>query len=210
MNDNPYIIPDLMPEGFVCNISDEASDEFNELLLAGLGRFALRGARIIEAIGGNTDEAGRIIPAKIEAFSNALDELDAAKASLRQAGIWASAYDTLWLAMYLHVIDGMLKCAPGEMALQQHLRDNLRAYIDGESVPVRSKNGEGLCDLLIRKNGADCPMEVKLHKFDRSAKEQLRRYMDFYQAPVGYAAAPALTTTLDPDMIFVDVSGWKN
>src|SRR3546814_13532787 len=65
-------------------------------------------------------------------------------------------------------------------------------------------------DLLIRINGADCPMEVKRHKFDRNAKMQLRRYMDFYQAPIGYAAAPALTTTLDPDMIFVDVSGWKD
>src|SRR3546814_1934785 len=61
------------------------------------------------------------------------------------------------------------------MAIQHYIRDNLRSYIDGKSIPVRSKNGEGLCDLLIRINGADCPMEVKRHKFDRNAKMQLRR-----------------------------------
>src|SRR3546814_4695997 len=125
-------------------------------------------------------------------------------------GFWSPAHGTLWLALYLHVIDGMMKCAAGEMAIQHYIRDNLRSYIDGKSIPVRSKNGEGLCDLLIRINGADCPMEVKRHKFDRNAKLQLRRYMDFYQAHIGYAAAQALTTTTDPDMIFVDVSGWKD
>src|SRR3546814_7602890 len=58
-------------------MSDADSDEFNELLLAGLGRFALRGARIIKSISGNRDTAARITPAKIEDFSKALDELDA-------------------------------------------------------------------------------------------------------------------------------------
>src|SRR3546814_6623663 len=72
-------------------------------------------------------------------------------------GFWSPAHGTLWLALYLHVIDGMMKCAAGEMAIQHYIRDNLRSYIDGKSIPVRSKNGEGLCDLLIRINGADCP-----------------------------------------------------
>lgn len=209
MNDNAYVIPELLPEGAVCNIKDEDSDEFNTLLLAGLGNFALICARAIDAIGGNTTENGRIVPAKIQEFSTALDELDAAKARFRQVGVWSTAHATIWLAIYQHVIDGMVRCAPGEIALQRHLRDNLGLYMDGESIPVRSKNGEGLCDLLIRKNGMDCPMEVKLHKFDENAKKQLRRCMDFYEAPIGYAAAPALTTMLDHDMIFVNVSGWK-
>src|SRR3546814_7785428 len=81
MNDNAYIIPELHPEGFICNIKDADSDEFNELLLAGLGRFALRGARIIKSISGNRDTAERITPAKIADFSKALDALDALRRS---------------------------------------------------------------------------------------------------------------------------------
>src|SRR3546814_10519704 len=89
MNDNAYIIPELHPEGFICNIKDADSDEFNELLLAGLGRFALRGARIIKSISGNRDTAERITPAKIEDFSKALDELDALRNGLRDTGFWS-------------------------------------------------------------------------------------------------------------------------
>src|SRR3546814_13922831 len=125
-------------------ISDWSSDVCSSDL-----RFALRGARIIKSISGNRDTAERITPAKIEDFSKALDELDALRNGLRDAGFWSPAHGTLWLALYLHVIDGMMKCAAGEMAIQHYIRDNLRSYIDGKSITVRSRSEE-------RRVGKEC------------------------------------------------------
>src|SRR3546814_20794153 len=108
-------------------ISDWSSDVCSSDL-----RFALRGARIIKSISGNRDTAERITPAKIEDFSKALDELDALRNGLRDAGFWSPAHGTLWLALYLHVIDGMMKCAAGEMAIQDR-----KSVGSGKSVSVR-------------------------------------------------------------------------
>lgn len=198
MNDNSLTIADLHPRQFARTPLDaEEAREINQLLAQMFGWFSLECARALGAL----HQTG---------YDPAIEILEAAYKKVNEQGLWSEAHLNLYTGVSFYLADWRIRSAPGELDLQKHIKENLSQYLSGEAIPIRGKNGKGLCDLLIRANDADCPMEVKLHRFDRKAKEQLRRYMDFYKAPIGYAAAPVLETVLDHDMIFIDVSGWKN
>lgn len=211
MNDNFYLIPDLIPRHWApaswpsSDFDSDGADEMNRLMVQNLGWFALRVSRIVR----EAHSAFRTGVALRDAIDKSLEDMETLDRAMRETGFYSDAHRDTWYPAYLYLIDARCRSSVSEMDLQRHIRENLSDYIQGESVPPRPKDYEGLCDLLVVVNGSDCPMEVKLHKFDHKAKKQLRRYMNFYDAPIGYAAAPLLTTELDPDMIFIDVSGWN-
>jgi hypothetical protein len=94
---------------------------------------------------------------------------------------------------------------PCEFDLHNLFKSTVAALLPGAEIVPRAKGKNGLCDFLVRIDGQDRPVEIKIKVIDQSAVRQLRRYMEFYQADVGYAAAPALRGTLPDDMRFIQL-----
>ncbi|HEX8382454.1 MAG TPA: hypothetical protein VF592_03665 [Sphingomonas sp.] len=199
MNEKLYIVPELTPAGMRFDQPPaDGGSEINHLLVEMFGWFSLKCARAINGACKDRD------------YNRALDQIEKARDEVMRSGLWSEAYSDLWVTAYVHIIDGRSRSAPRELDLQKHIRANLSAFIDGISVPVRSKGGKGLCDILVKlADGSECPVEVKLGKFDKAAKSQLRRYMEFYGAKRGFAIAATLAVELDPDMEFVPAGDWR-
>lgn len=77
-----------------------------------------------------------------------------------------------------------------------------------EVVKIKN-NSRHIPDRWVRFEDYDLPVEFKLHSFNISAKEQLRRYIDYYGSKLGIAIGEKLTTELDEDMIFISIDEMK-
>ena len=76
----------------------------------------------------------------------------------------------------------------------------------GAKIIKEAKPPNGLCDFLVKVDGEKRPVEIKAGFFKKDGVIQLRRYMNFYKASIGYAVAKSLKCELPSDMIFIELS----
>ncbi|MCK8787625.1 hypothetical protein M0638_24980 [Roseomonas sp. NAR14] len=143
---------------------------------------------------------GKLVPA--------MKALDEAARMLVKVGVWDEAAP-LWVAVHAYMLrmhDHHCDRRHGEISHYHPLfKANVEILIPGATLIPVSGHPEGRCDFLVEVQGQIRPVEIKRDKFDRRAKDQLRRYIEFYEADHGYAAAPSLACTLDAEMTFIDL-----
>lgn len=64
-------------------------------------------------------------------------------------------------------------------------------------------------DRWVSIEGNIMPVEIKLHKFDKRALSQLKRYMDFYNCAHGIAVAKSLDVKLPENIRFISTDELK-
>jgi hypothetical protein len=75
----------------------------------------------------------------------------------------------------------------------------------GKNVRVikRKNDNRHIPDSWILKDDLMIPVEVKLNSFDKKAKKQLLRYMEFYKCRKGIAVGKELTTEISENIQFI-------
>ena len=75
---------------------------------------------------------------------------------------------------------------------------------------IKKKNSpRHMPDRWVSIEGNIMPVEIKLHKFDRRALSQLKRYMDFYNCTHGIAVAKSLDVKLPENITFISTDELK-
>jgi hypothetical protein len=77
----------------------------------------------------------------------------------------------------------------------------------GKNAHIIKRKGDNrnIPDAWVNMSGNDYPVEVKLHKFDKSALDQLQRYISNYECIGGIAVGETLTTDLPKNIVFVSL-----
>ena len=84
-----------------------------------------------------------------------------------------------------------------------------KLFGDNAKVIRRKNNPRHIPDSWVRIDDEDIPVEVKLHKFNSKALNQLQRYMDIYGCSKGIAVGEKATVDLPDNIIFVSIDEIK-
>lgn len=117
-----------------------------------------------------------------------------------ELGINCHYYDLLRTAVVHLIIDAFQK---DEFYYHGLFNKYAHLVIPGCEVVERTSDGKNIPDSWIFLDGKYMPVEVKLHKFDKKAKNQLERYMRVYNTLMGVAVARELTVSLPDNIVFV-------
>lgn len=96
-----------------------------------------------------------------------------------------------------------------ELYFQKLMKENIDEIFEGKYTldTERKDNPKHRVDIwLTDSNGVSIPVEMKLWNFNKSALEQLQRYMKFYKCDKGIAVARALKVELPKNIEFINLS----
>lgn len=94
---------------------------------------------------------------------------------------------------------------PNEFDIQKMAKKRLPDLISGCKVINKKSNFKHVPDIWIDLNQKIVPVEVKLNDFNDKAKEQLIRYINFYDCDTGIAIGNKLTTNLPANINFISI-----
>lgn len=117
------------------------------------------------------------------------------------------AVECSWITTSLltAISQDIINSAINESDIQKYFAANIGDFIPGGKLVKRTANGNNIPDFFVEIEGEVCVGEIKLDRFIGSSKKQLRRYMDFYSSPHGFAVASELVVALDTDMTFIKI-----
>lgn len=92
-----------------------------------------------------------------------------------------------------------------EFDIQDLAKEKIVHLIEGSKVIDKTPDSKHMPDIWLEIEGKEIPVEVKLNKFDAKAKEQLARYVNFYESSKGVAVGRELTTELPNNMMFISI-----
>lgn len=78
-----------------------------------------------------------------------------------------------------------------------------------EIIKVKN-NKENIPDRWVKYKNYLIPVEFKRYEFTEKHKEQLERYMKFYNSSFGIAIGKELATSLNDNMLFISIEDMKN
>ena len=87
---------------------------------------------------------------------------------------------------------------------------NIKKLFGSNARVIKKENSpRHIPDRWVSIEGNIMPVEIKLHKFDRRALSQLKRYMDFYNCTHGIAVAKTLDVNLPENITFISIDELK-
>ena len=116
-----------------------------------------------------------------------------------------SDFDWLLHTLIVDVGIDIINNAPCEDDVTKYFLLNLKTFIPDGMLMKPVSDARNIPDFYVSIGGIMCVGEVKLDKFTKKSKRQLRRYMEHYKTKHGYAVACDLTTSLDSDMSFIKI-----
>lgn len=96
-----------------------------------------------------------------------------------------------------------------ELYFQNLMKENIDDIFEGKYIldTERKDNPKHRIDIwLTDSKGVSIPVEMKLRNFNKSALDQLQRYMKFYKCDKGIAVARSLKVELPKNIEFINLS----
>lgn len=90
---------------------------------------------------------------------------------------------------------------------KKNVKDILGEHVDIVDGPRRQRHQP---DAWVSVNGKLLPVEIKKGSFNKTALNQLMRYIKVFEAKQGIAIAEELTVELPPNIIFVSCADWRD
>jgi hypothetical protein len=96
-----------------------------------------------------------------------------------------------------------------ESSYLSYFKKHLDELVCPNAISIKKKNnGKDIPDAWVSIDGKEYPVEIKRWRCGKMALDQIKRYIDAYNAPGGFVIAESLITELPDNVTFISHKGW--